>query len=83
MRQQQNQTYDQKKGSADQCTTGEKQGMPGGSIGRGEMGMDSSGTSTGSNNTRNAGSGRSDHGGSEGNSRERKTARNGSDSNES
>ena len=77
MRQQQNQSYDQKKGSADRCATGEKQGMPGGQIGRGEMSMGGSASSEG-NPVRNA-----DDGGSEGNSRERKTARNGSDSNES
>jgi hypothetical protein len=67
-RQYQNQTFDQKKGSADDRTSGQPQGMPGGEIGR--------------NQTRNAG-GNADEGGPEGNSRERKTARNGSDSNES
>ena len=81
MKQQHNQSYDQKKGSADQCTTGQKQGLDGGSIGRGSMNMGSS-SSSASNGSRSAGS-RSDYGGSEGNSRERKTARNGSDSNES
>ena len=80
MRQERNQSYDQKKGSADQCATGQKRGMDGGSIGRGEMSM---GSGSSSGQSRNAGSGRSDHGGSEGNSRERKTARNGSDSSES
>lgn len=59
---------DQKKGSADESVTGSRQGMPGGNIGRGE------------DPGRLAG--RSDHGGEEGNSRERKTGRNGSDSNE-
>jgi hypothetical protein len=79
MKQQHNQTYDQKKGSADQCATGQKQGMPGGSIGRGEMDMGSPGAR---NDSRGSSASRSDYGGSEGNSRERKTARNGSDSNE-
>ena len=75
MRQERNQSYDQKKGSADCDVTGSKKGMPGGDIGRNSLsGSDSS--------TRNA-SGKSDYGGSEGNSRERKSPRNGSDSNES
>ena len=69
-RQNQNQTFDQKKGSADERVTGNRQGMPGRNIGRNE---------TSTSNTK----ARSDHGGPEGNSRERKTARNGSDSNES
>ena len=73
--------YDQEKGSADQCATGQKHGMDGGSIGRGNMGTGDS-SSSASNQSRNAGS-RSDYGGSEGNSRERKSARNGSDSSES
>ena len=81
MRQQNNQSYDQKKGSADQCATGQKHGMDGSSIGRSEMNMGSSSSSV-SNQSRSTGS-RSDYGGSEGNSRERKTARNGSDSSES
>ena len=68
MKQHQNQTFDQKKGSADQCVTGNRQGMPGGNIGRDEA-------------SRSNMKSRSDHGGEEGNSRERKTARNGSDSN--
>ena len=71
MRQQHNQSYDQKKGSADQSVTGSKQGMPGGEIGRGSMGASRSGSSN------------ADYGGPEGNSRERKTSRSGSDSNES
>ena len=75
MRQDRNQSYDQKKGSADCGVTGSKKGMPGGDIGRNSpSGSDSS--------TRHA-SGTSDYGGSEGNSRERKSPRNGSDSNES
>jgi hypothetical protein len=74
MKQQHNQSYDQKKGSADRDVTGSKQGMPGGEIGRGSM-------SSGSSNGRS--SGNADYGGPEGNSRERKTARNGSDSGES
>ena len=79
MRQERNQSYDQKKGSADRDVTGSKKGMPGAEIGRNSMsGM----SGTAGNATRNAG-GTADHGGSEGNSRERKTARNGSDSNES
>ena len=73
MRQQQNQSYDQKKGSADCDVTGSKKGMPGGEIGRNNL-DDSS--------TRHAGA-KSDYGGSEGNSRERKSVRNGSDSSES
>ena len=77
MRQERNQSYDQKKGSADCDVTGSKKGMPGGEIGRNSMSGSSSESAT-----RNAGS-RSDYGGSEGNSRERKTARNGSDSDES
>ena len=74
MRQERNQSYDQKKGSADCDVTGSKKGMPGGEIGRSLGGT--------SNASRSAGSG-SDYGGSEGNSRERKSARHGSDSNES
>jgi hypothetical protein len=70
---QHNQNVDQKKGSADRDVSGTRKGMPGGAIGRNEAGIDHS---------RNAG-GRSDEGGSEGNSRERKGARTGSDSNES
>ena len=73
------QNYDQKKGSADQCSTGQKQGLDGGSIGRGNMNMGSQA----SNSESRSGGSRSDHGGSEGNSRERKSARNGSDSSES
>ena len=73
------QSYDQKKGSADCDVTGSRKGMPGGEIGRNSM----SSPSGSSGQSRNAGSGRSDYGGSEGNSRERKTARNGSDSDES
>jgi hypothetical protein len=69
MKQYQNQTFDQKKGSADQVATGQKQGMPGGQIGRGSMGASRGGNV--------------DSGGPEGNSRERKSPRNGSDSNES
>ena len=76
MRQQHNQSFDQKKGSADRDVTGSKKGMPGGEIGRNSM----SGSSDSA--TRNAGS-KSDYGGSEGNSRERKGARNGSDSSKS
>jgi len=72
-------SYDQKKGSADRCATGEKQGMPGGQIGRGNM---SAGGSAGTESSRSSQSGRNmDYGGSEGNSRERKSARSGSDSN--
>ena len=78
MRQQNNQSYDQKKGSADCDVTGSKKGMPGGEIGRNSM----SSPGGSSSSTRNAGS-KSDYGGSEGNSRERKSARHGSDSNES
>jgi len=70
-----NQTYDQKKGSADRSVTGSKHGMPGGDIGRGSM-------SSSSSSSRSSGS-RSDYGGSEGNSRERKNARSGSQSNRS
>ena len=81
MKQQQNQTYDQKKGSADCDVTGSKKGMPGGDIGRGSMSAGSSDSSR-SHQTRSAG-GSADYGGSEGNSRERKSARNGSDSSES
>jgi hypothetical protein len=73
-----NQNSDLKKGSADRSATGSKQGMPGGQIGRGEMSMGSSSASNQS--SRSAGS-RSDYGGSEGNSRQHKSARNGSDSN--
>ena len=64
MKQQDNQSYDQKTGSADREVTGTKKGMPGGEIGRGSTA-----------------SGNADYGGSEGNSPERKTSRNGSDSN--
>jgi hypothetical protein len=60
MKGQNEQSYDQKKGSADQQVSGEKRGMPGAAIGRAE---------------------RPDDGGPEGNSPDRKTARNGSDSN--
>ena len=60
-----NNQVDQKKGSADRGVTGSKHGMPGGQIGRGNMSMGSSASSAGS----------------QGNSRERKSARNGSDSN--
>ena len=60
MKQYQNQTFDQKPGSADSEVSGSKKGMPGVKIGRAEL---------------------DDDGGSEGNSRERKTDRNGSDSN--
>jgi hypothetical protein len=67
----QNQTIDQKKGSADRSVTGSKQGMPGGDIGRNSMAG------------KNAASSKSDYGGSEGNSRERKSSRSGSDSSES
>ena len=79
----QQQSYDQKKGSADRCATGEKHGMPGGQIGRGSM---SAGSSAGMASSRSSQSGRgsggnADYGGSEGNSRERKSARSGSDSN--
>jgi hypothetical protein len=74
MRQQHNQSYDQKKGSADREVTGSKKGMPGAEIGRGNMSSDAS-----SGHAR----GKGDYGGTEGNSRERKSARNGSDSNES
>lgn len=68
-RKQQNQSFDQKKGSADQTVSGNRQSMPGGNIARGEGSMNMSR--------------RSDHGGPEGNSRERKTSRSGSDSSES
>jgi hypothetical protein len=68
-----NQNVDQKKGSADRDVTGSRKGMPGAEIGRNSMGA---------NDSRNTG-GRSDYGGSDGDSRERKSARNGSDSNES
>ena len=78
MRQDRNQSYDQKKGSADCDVTGSKKGMPGGDIGRNSL----SGSSSDSTATRHA-SGKSDYGGSEGNSRERKSPRNGSDSSES
>ena len=80
MKQYQNQSYDQKKGSADQCVTGEKQGMPGAEIGRGSMASTGHSSVGGSSNARGSG-GNADYGGPEGNSRERKTARNGSDSN--
>jgi hypothetical protein len=73
-----NQNSELKKGSADRSATGSKQGMPGGQVGRGEMSMGSSSASNQS--SRSAGS-RSDYGGSEGNSRQHKSARNGSDSN--
>jgi hypothetical protein len=61
---------DQKKGSADRSVTGSKQGLPGGDIGRNSMAGKDSAT-------------KSDYGGSEGNSRERKSSRSGSDSDES
>ena len=70
-----NQSYDQKKGSADRSVTGSKHGMPGGDIGRGSM---SSSSSSGRSS-----SSRADYGGPEGNSREHKSARNGSRSNDS
>ena len=76
MRQDRNQSHDQKKGSADCDVTGSKKGMPGGDIGRNSL------SGSDSTNTRHA-SGNSDYGGSEGNSRERKSPRNGSDSSES
>jgi hypothetical protein len=76
MRQERNQSHDQKKGSADCDVTGSKKGMPGGDIGRNSM------SGSDSQATRHA-TGKSDYGGSEGNSRERKSARNGSDSSES
>jgi hypothetical protein len=68
-RKQQNQSFDQKKGSADQTVSGSRQSMAGSNIARGDSSMNMGG--------------RSDYGGPEGNSRERKTSRNGSDSNES
>jgi hypothetical protein len=71
MKQNQNQTIDQKKGSADRDVTGSKQGMPGGDIGRNSMAG------------KNSASGKADHRGSEGSSREPKSSRSGSDSNES
>jgi hypothetical protein len=58
---------DQKKGSADRDVTGSKKGMPGGEIGRNASPVTA----------------KPDYGGAEGNSRERKSARNGSDSDES
>ena len=67
-KQPENQTVDQKKGSADESVTGTRQSMPGINIARGDSSVDASA--------------RSADGGPEGNSRERKTARNGSDSNE-
>ena len=82
MKQYQNQTFDQKKGSADRDVTGSKKGMPGGDIGRGSMSSSSSSSTSASNQSRSAGS-KADHGGPEGNSRERKTSRSGSHSNES
>ena len=66
---QQNQSFDQKKGSADQSVSGSRQSMAGSNIARGEGSIHSSA--------------RSDYGGPEGNSRERKSSRNGSDSGES
>ena len=66
---QQNQTFDQKKGSADQSVSGSRQSMAGSNIARGDSSIRSSG--------------RSDYGGPEGNSRERKSSRSGSESNES
>jgi hypothetical protein len=66
---QQNQSFDQKKGSADQSVSGSRQSMAGSNIARGEGSMKSSA--------------RSDHGGPEGNSRERKTSPSGSNSDES
>jgi hypothetical protein len=74
MKQQHNQSFDQKKGSADRDVTGSKKGMPGGDIGRGSM---SSSSSSGRS------SGNADYGGREGKSRESKNARNGSDAAES
>ena len=66
---QQNQSFDQKKGSADQSVSGSRQSMAGSNIARGDHSMQSRS--------------RSDYGGPEGNSRERKSSRSGSDSNES
>jgi hypothetical protein len=66
---QQNQSFDQKKGSADQSVSGSRQSMAGGNIARGDGSMHSRS--------------RSDYGGPEGNSRERKSSRSGSDSSES
>jgi len=51
-----NYNNDLKKGSADRSSTGQKQGMPGGSIGRGDMSMGSRSSS---------GSGKQDAGSSE------------------
>jgi hypothetical protein len=65
-RQYENQSFDQKTGSADERVSGETPGLPGARIARGEQAT-----------------GVSDAGGPEGNSPERKTARNGSDSNAS
>jgi hypothetical protein len=79
MAQRNDQTYDQKKGSADERVSGEKHGMPGAAIARGEGTADGGGAPAG--NAKRAHGGRADDGGSEGNSPERKTARNGSDSN--
>ena len=78
---QQNQNVDLKKGSADCDVSGSKKGMPGGDIGRGSN-LSGSARDSGSSQGSNA-AGRSDYGGPEGNSRERKSARNGSDSDES
>ena len=76
MRQDRNQSYDQKKVSADCDVTGSKKGMPGGEIGRNKL------SGSDSNATRHA-TGKSDYGGSEDNSRVRKSPGNGSDSSES
>ena len=70
MKQQNNQSYDQKKGAADRDVTGSKKGVPGGDIGRNSMSSSST-------------SARSDHGGSEADSRERKSSPGGAKSNES
>ena len=95
---QQNNQVDQKKGSADCDVTGSKKGMPGGEIGRNSVGSTQNAASYGGyessyGNSGTSGSrsqpasttvtGKSDNGGPEGNSRERKSARSGSDSSES
>ena len=66
---QQNQSFDQKKGSADQSVSGSRQSMAGSNIARGDSSMHSRSCT--------------DYGGPEGNSRERKSSRSGSDANES
>jgi hypothetical protein len=76
MRQDRNQSYDQKKGSADRDVTGSRKGMPGGDIGRNSM------SGSESNASRHA-SGKLDYGGGASDSHERKGARSGSDSSES